>query len=117
MMHKELLGTDRGDEFETRPYSLVNPGLGELFKKHGDLDGKLFHSSDKVTFTFVDEEEVVSLHFDKSRKTIFLKGHNVRNIELTPKQRGYLELFEEELAKNEKTGHFVRSYSDLLKTI
>lgn len=103
--------------FETRVYSLVNPSLGELFRKHGDLDGKLFHSSDKVTFTLVDEQEVISLHFDKSRRTIFIKGHNIKNIEITEKQRGYLSLFQQELEKNERTGHFVKSYSEVLKLI
>lgn len=103
---------ERGNE--EQPIALPRPGFGQLFKKHGALDGKMFHAQNKVTYTFVADEEVISLHFDKARKTIFYKGHNIANLELTEAQLAHLQQFQSELAKKDETTHFARSYSDAL---
>ncbi len=116
MRDKEVQELDRGNEpMEVQPIALPRPGFGQLFKKHGSLDGKMFHAQNKVTYTFVANEEVISLHFDKTRKTIFYKGHNIANLELTESQVAHLEQFKSELAKNDDMTHFARPYADALK--
>ena len=96
-----------------RPY-FARPGYGRFFKKHGVFDGKMFHSHDKVTYTFVTHSEVISLHFDLLKKTIFYKGHNIANIHLKPEQLVHLELFEKELSKSPGLHNFAKSYSQIL---
>lgn len=93
------------------------PALGNIFKKRGEFDGKLFHSSKKATYTFVEQQEVIALHFDKERKSIFYKGHNISNIRLSDVQRQHLELFQKALEKNPKTQPMVSAYKQALKAI
>lgn len=99
-----------------RPY-VESTGLGKLFKRHGIYDGRLFHSMDKVTYTFVDNEEVLSLHFDKSKKAIFYKGHNISNVSLGPDQWRHLEIFQTTLAGDPKVQDFVEPYKETLQSI
>lgn len=91
------------------------PVLGRLFQKKGVYDGRLFHSSTKVTYTFVNEKEVISLHFDKSRGAIFYKGHNIENSALAQGQVGHLQQFLDALKKEKATQPFVRPYKKTLK--
>lgn len=110
---KELSVTNEELPAQTRASN--HPNYDHLFKKHGVLDGKMFYTSDKVTYTFVDNDEVISLHFDINRKTIFYKGHNISNVELTPLQCQHLIQFKNELEKHGETGSFVLAYSNLLE--
>lgn len=92
------------------------PRLEKAFQKHGAYDGKLFHSTDKVTYTFVADQEVISLHFDRLRKTIFYQGHNIDNLILGTEQIGYLEQFSQTITKNHETSDFVVPYSETLQS-
>lgn len=91
------------------------PSLGRLFKKKGAYDGKLFHSSNKVTYTFVSDDGVVSVHFDMARKEIFYKGHNIENQKLNPMQLHHLEEFRMILEKKTETHSFVKPYAKALQ--
>ena len=103
------------EEVEVRPLFSARPVYGKLFKKDGVLDGKIFHTAEKVTYTFVSNNEVISLHFDRSRQTIFYKGHNINNLSLTPTQISHLELFKKELEKKGDTKIFVDPYKQALE--
>lgn len=85
------------------------PVLENAFKKDGLYDGKLFHSEDKVTYTFLTDQEVVSLHFDLKSEAIFYKGHKIENLELDPEQRKHLQQFAKVLEKPE-TAAFTKAY-------
>ncbi|MBI2340711.1 MAG: hypothetical protein HYU99_10185 [Deltaproteobacteria bacterium] len=85
-----------------------------MFKPHGVYDGKMFYTHDKVTYTFVDNKEVVSLHFDKKRQAIFYRGHNIANLNLTDDQKRHLDRFAEELDKDPQTKSFSPIYSKAL---
>lgn len=102
-------------ETESREIYPSLPQLEKAFQKHGAYDGKLFHSSDKVTYTFVADQEVISLHFDRVRKTIFYQGHNIDNLILGSEQIGYLEKFAREIEANYDTSDFIVPYSETLK--
>ena len=86
------------------------PTLAKAFKKNGLYDGKVFHSEDKVTYTFLTDQEVVSLHFDLKRSSIFYKGHKIENLELTPEQKGQLEQFAKVLQEKPETASFAIEY-------
>src|SRR5262245_5838281 len=103
----------RGELFDYRPYT-ESPFIGKLFKKHGIYDGKLFFSPDKVTYTFLRDEELISLHFDKKKRTLFFKGHNMAHMSLDPQQLHDLEQFHQELAKNPKTKNFAPAFEQVL---
>jgi hypothetical protein len=99
---------------EARPYVSI-PAFGKFFKKNGIYDGKLFHSAEKVTYTFLmDREEIVSLHFDKNRRAIFYKGHSIANIELSSEQMVHLDQFRQEIEKDPSANHFLKEYTEVL---
>lgn len=111
-MSEKLTHHEKSKEFiQPRPIFEI-PYFGQFFKKRGRYDGKLFYSTDKVTYTFVsDNKEVISLHFDKVRKTIFYKGHNLSNFsDLTEEQVKHLALFREVISHDEKANSFLRSF-------
>ncbi len=109
---KEL---EKAEEVEVRPIFSARPVYGKLFKKDGVLDGKMFHTTEKATYTFISNNEVISLHFDREKKTIFYKGHNISNLSLTPLQLSHLELFKKELGKKGEMQSFVRPYTEALE--
>ena len=61
-------------------------GPGEM-----PVDAQLAAFKDRVTYTFIAENEVASIHFDQRRKEIFFRGHNVRNMKLTAAQLTVLQ--------------------------
>jgi hypothetical protein len=52
----------------------------------GFRQGQLFTSPERLTLTFFMGDQVASIHFDLFRREIFFKGHNVKNMTLTPDQ-------------------------------
>lgn len=115
MQDKQILENTKEDEVQVRPY-FARPNYGKFFEKNGVFDGKLFHARDKVTYTFVFNKEVISLHFDQNKKTIFYKGHNIANLELSPIQISHLEQFGKELIKKNDTKKFASSYAEILES-
>lgn len=111
MKEKQL--EEQNHEQFLRPY-FARPNYGRFFKKHGIFDGKMFQSNDKLTYTFVTHSEVISLHFDRIKKTIFYKGHNIANINLGPDQLMHLGLFEKEIAKQPNLHEFQETFSQIL---
>lgn len=72
---------------------------------------------DRVTYTFSLGGEVYSLHFDKGRRQIFLKGHNVQNMVLDPIQQQLLKDFKKTLASSPKGNLFLKEYEELLEKV
>lgn len=56
-------------------------------------DSRLAVFRDRVTYTFIIDGEVASIHFDRRRGEIFYKGHNIANMELAEAQRRLLKGF------------------------
>lgn len=78
-------------------------------------DGKIFYGADRVTYTFVYDDDVVVLHFDVSRQTLFFKGHRVESLAIHPQIREFLSSFKERLLENEQTKEFVESFDVAVK--
>lgn len=97
-----------------KPY-VDNPTLGTLFHKKGVYDGKLFHAGDKITYTFIDEREVISIHFDKRRGCIYYNGHSLTNLELTPQKISHLEQLREALSRSPGMHAIYHAYCRILK--
>lgn len=55
--------------------------------KRGLPDSVIAIYRERLTYTFILNQEVASIHFDRSRGEIFFRGHNIRHMELEPAQR------------------------------
>ncbi len=105
----------RSRETSLRWPALERPHLGEYFEPHGAFDDKLLTASDKVTYTFISGEEVISLHFDKKRQCLFYNGHSLDNIEFNEEQQKHLEHFREALSKNPETSRsFLKPFDNAI---
>lgn len=91
--------------------------LDYIHKKDGYYDGKIFYSYDKVTYTFVDKEEVIVLHFDSTKSSLFLKGHKVLSMDMHPELEYYLSKFKKCLLDNPKTERFVKPFDALISSL
>lgn len=69
---------------------------------------------DRVTYTFILDDEVASIHFDRRRGEIFFKGHNINHMELTGNQLKSLEQMKGVLADDEKARKILPDYSATL---
>ncbi len=78
------------------------------------VDSMLAVYKDRLTYTFILDREVASIHFDRMRGEIFFKGHNIRNMELTARQKQALEDLKAVLMKNEKGRSYLSDYSATL---
>jgi hypothetical protein len=82
--------------------------------RHGAADSMLAVYKDCLTYTFILEREVASIHFDRLRGEIFFKGHNLRNMELSEKQIEALNGLKTVLAEDHRARPFLSDYSATL---
>lgn len=73
-------------------------------------DSMLAAYGDRVTYTFIMEEEVASIHFDRRRQEIFFKGHNVRHLEMTDPQLNALNHLKEVIKNDPKAKSLFSDY-------
>ncbi|MDO8462556.1 MAG: hypothetical protein Q7S98_06865 [Deltaproteobacteria bacterium] len=78
---------------------------------------QLIAFGDRITYTFTLGGEVHSLHFDKARREIFLKGHNIQNMALDSIQLQLLKDFKKILASSNQGQPFLKEYEELLKKV
>ena len=69
---------------------------------------------DRVTYTFIMDSEVASIHFDRKRGEIFFRGHNLRNMKLSERKREALLAMKSVLAGDEKGKEFLSEYEATL---
>ncbi len=72
---------------------------------------------DRMTYTFAIGKEVGSIHFDRMRREIFYKGHNVRNMDLEEWQWQLLDQLRQVLAVNENGKPFLETYNRTLDKV
>lgn len=77
-------------------------------------DSLLAVYKDRLTYTFILGNEVASIHFDRAKKEIFFKGHNIRNIKLDKAKMAALSDFKVILASDEKAKPFAKEYEATL---
>lgn len=73
-------------------------------------DSMLAVYKDNLTYTFILDREVSSIHFDRMRGEIFFRGHNIKNIELTQRQIQALEDLKAILSQDERGTPFLSDY-------
>ncbi len=89
--------------------------LEHVHNQKSYYDGKIFYGADHVTYTFVYDDDVVVLHFDVSRQTLFFKGHRVESLAIHPHIKDFLSSFKERLLENAQTKEFVESFDVAVK--
>jgi hypothetical protein len=109
---RDKLNQSEEREGEVRKGGPIEPtGVSEVFRPKGVYDGKILHSGTKVTYTFLDDAEVISLHFDKTRRAIYYQGHRIDNLKLTEKHIQHVENFRRALEKNPETEGFTSTFT------
>lgn len=78
------------------------------------VDSMLAVYRDRLTYTFIMNNEVASIHFDRSKKEIFFKGHNILNIVLSPEQIKVLKDLQGILAQDEQGKLLFNDYNATL---
>lgn len=88
-------------------------------RKRGKVatDSMLALYKDRLTYTFVMDREVASIHYDCGRGEIFFKGHNIRNMDLTEKHRQALMDLGQVLLNDQKGKEFSSDYEATLARV
>ncbi|OGQ45596.1 MAG: hypothetical protein A3H42_03410 [Deltaproteobacteria bacterium RIFCSPLOWO2_02_FULL_46_8] len=80
-------------------------------------DSLLAVYQDRFTYTFILENEVASIHYDKKRNEIFFKGHNIKNFELNPAQIQALVGLKTILTQDKRAKGLVSDYEATLHRV
>ena len=82
------------------------------------VDSLLAVFEDRLTYTFIDQETVASIHFDRKRQEIFYRGHNIRNMQLSPEQKHVLmEIMPKVLKSDERSMAYLGDYQATLAKV
>jgi len=91
--------------------------LKHTHKKNGYYDGKIFYDTDRATYTFIFEEEVIVLHFDLNKKSLYFKGRLISSLEIHPELSSFLSDFKRHLQENSKTASFLKIYDQIVSSL
>lgn len=80
-------------------------------------ENQLVSFGERITYVFANGKDVASIHFDRERREIFFKGHNVRNMDLEEWQMQRLEEMRRLLMSQEKGREFAGFYGKTLDKI
>lgn len=72
---------------------------------------------DRLTYTFIVDQEVASIHYDHTRREIFYRGHNIANMMLNSHQRKLLKGLVDVLAHDGRAQPFIPDYLATLDRI
>jgi hypothetical protein len=72
---------------------------------------------DRLTYTFIMNDDVASIHFDRSRGEIFFRGHNIAHMDLSADQRRSLISLLGILEADEEGRDFLSAYSATLDSV
>lgn len=77
-------------------------------------DSMLAVYKDRFTYTFIFQHEVASIHYDRRRREIFFKGHNIHYMPLTTAHHKALWSLVEVLAQDREGRVYVGAYRETL---
>src|SRR5262249_47901257 len=80
-------------------------------------EARLFLGKDRATLTFYVDQEVASIHYDAQRDEIFYRGHNVKNMTMSPEQWQSLRKFGEYLEQDPRAASLLVSYKRCLEHV
>lgn len=98
-------------------WRLMGSGGKSKRVEEGAKDSLLAVFKDRLTYTFIMGREVASIHFDRSRREIFFKGHNIRNLKLEAGQIEVLYSLKEVLRQDKRGEPFLTEYEATLRRI
>jgi hypothetical protein len=110
-------GKNKMSKAAVKPVTLESTDLNHVLHKNGYFDGKLFHARDKATYTFIHDDEVITLHLDQTRKTLFFQGHKVTDLSLHPHLHEFIAVFKKLLTQNDQAHHLVSALDGALSTL
>lgn len=101
----------RDDELSNTDATSVYPhaDVEAIFQKEGQYDGRLFSRNDRATYTFLDDDAVICLHFDLGRSELFLNGTRVVTYDQHEKLVEYLTKFKKALLLHEVSSLLLRA--------
>ncbi|MBI2344422.1 MAG: hypothetical protein HYV02_08850 [Deltaproteobacteria bacterium] len=77
-------------------------------------DSMLAVYKERLTYTFILENEVASIHYDAGRREIFLRGHNIKFMPLSPPLLQSLWDLTEVLARDREGRALLAGYRETL---
>lgn len=80
-------------------------------------DSMLAVYKDRLTYTFILEREVASIHYDRAKEEIFFKGHNIKNMKLNGAQIGALQGIKAILTQDGRAKELLPGYEATLGKI
>lgn len=108
-------------EAATRRGRRKKPGvpldLERIHQRNGYFDGKIFYAPDRATYTFLYDDQVMVLHFDLSRRALYLKGHKIQSLDDHPQLEQMLSVFKDCLSQNPKTKDFVKFFDECVAAL
>jgi len=115
---RAMVGEDGDSEHKPSSLDLIRMMGGR--SRHADrgqqraADSVIAVYKDRVTYTFIMDEEVASIHFDSKRGEIFFRGHNIRNLEMSRAQINALKAMKEVLAADKQGRALYPAYAATL---
>lgn len=100
-----------------KPVTLESTDLDHVLHKNGYFDGKLFYAHDKATYTFIHDDDVITLHLDQTRKTLFFQGHKVTDLSFYPHLGEFIAVFKKLLMQNDQAHHLANALDGALLTL
>lgn len=72
---------------------------------------------DRLTYTFILEKEVASIHFDRKKKEIYFSGRNLYNLQLSKPQLEALNGLKQVLKGDSRGEPFLSDYEATLRVL
>ena len=89
-------------------------GQAQRVKSATGTDSMLAIYQDRLTYTFILDNEVASIHYDRRKREIFFKGQNIKHLELSMPQKKVLEGLKGILVQEERGKLFAAEYGATL---
>ncbi len=115
---REWVGDKKADSTPIELAGIVGGIARKVRSARGSpVDGMIAVYQHRFTYTFILEDEVCSIHYDRKRREIFLRGHNVQSMKLTPAQTTALWTMADVLAEDPQGRDFLFEYRTTLASI
>lgn len=110
MESKELLTQLQNAEESTPSSAFEEANLEQIIQEKGYEQGRLFLAKDRATYTLIYHDQVLSLHFDVDKKSLFLNGHKLNSLDDHPDLDKLLLIFNKELVSAGALKEFIAEF-------
>ncbi|MCP5464082.1 MAG: hypothetical protein H7A33_03560 [Deltaproteobacteria bacterium] len=91
--------------------------LENIFSPNGNFDGRLFVSDEKVTYTYIDESEILVWHLDCEKQALYFKGHCLTHFADLESNQAGVSKFKKALFSVERADYFLKTLDKALASI